>query len=87
MPPAAVGQTCLIKETCRRTVVSPGWWRQGLRTLAVATRLLGEDEYAEWDQRYQAAAAQLEGRDEALADLAAEVGAEFDLVLNARARS
>jgi len=67
--------------------VSPGWWRQGLRTLAVATRLLGEDEYAEWDQRYQAAAAQLEGRDEALADLAAEVGAEFDLVLNARARS
>ncbi len=54
--------------------------RQGLRTLAVATRLLGEDEYAEWDQRYQAAAAQLEGRDEALADLAGEVEAELELV-------
>jgi cation transport ATPase len=63
-----------------RRATAPGRWRQGLRTLAVATRLLGEDEYAEWDQRYQAAAAQLEGRDEALADLAGEVEADLELV-------
>ena len=53
---------------------------QGLRTLAIATRLLGEEEWAEWDGRYQAAAAQLEGRDEALADLAAELEADLELV-------
>ncbi len=38
--------------------------RQGLRTLVVATKEIPEEEWAEWDANYQAAAADLDNRDE-----------------------
>ncbi len=37
---------------------------QGLRTLVVATKEIPEEEWAEWDANYQAAAADLDNRDE-----------------------
>jgi magnesium-transporting ATPase (P-type) len=54
--------------------------RRGLRTLAVATRILSPDEWAAWDARYAAAASRLEGREEALAAVASEVEAGLTLV-------
>ena len=54
--------------------------RRGLRTLAVASRVLSPDEWASWDARYSEAASKLEGREEALAAVAGEVEAGLRLV-------
>jgi len=40
---------------------------QGLRTLLLATRVLGADEWAAWNARYQAAAGSLEKREQRIA--------------------
>ena len=57
-----------------------GFARRGLRTLVVATRVLEADEWAAWDARYSAAASLLEGREEALAEVAGEVETGLTLV-------
>lgn len=48
---------------------------QGLRTLAVATRILDEEEYNKWDEQFQEAAALLDGRDDAIEKLITEARA------------
>lgn len=53
---------------------------QGLRTLVLGTKVLSEEEWADWDGRYQDAAAQLDERDEALAALAVEIEADLEFV-------
>lgn len=53
---------------------------QGLRTLVLGTKILTEDEWSDWDGRYQDAAAQLDNRDEALAALAVEIEANLEMV-------
>jgi magnesium-transporting ATPase (P-type) len=53
---------------------------QGLRTLVLGSRVVGEAEWAAWNTRYQAAAASLEGREEAIAAVAAEVERGLELV-------
>ena len=53
---------------------------QGLRTLVLATRILGEAEWAVWNEGYQEAAASLEGREERIAAEAAKVERELQLV-------
>jgi hypothetical protein len=40
---------------------------QGLRTLLLATRILGADEWAAWNARYQAAAGSLDAREQRIA--------------------
>jgi hypothetical protein len=40
----------------------------------VGTRVLDEGAYADWDAQFQEAAAQLEGRDEAIDKLVAQAG-------------
>jgi phospholipid-transporting ATPase len=46
----------------------------------MGTKVLDQNEWSRWDAAYQQAASLLEGRDEALADLAAEVEADLELV-------
>ena len=53
---------------------------QGLRTLVLGTKVLTEEVWADWDSRYQDAAAQLDNRDEALAALAVEIEADLEFV-------
>ena len=53
---------------------------QGLRTLVLGTKILAEEVWADWDARYQDAAAQLDDRDEALAALAVEIEADLEFV-------
>ena len=53
---------------------------QGLRTLVLGTKILQEEVWADWDSRYQDAAAQLDNRDEALAALAVEIEADLEMV-------
>lgn len=53
---------------------------QGLRTLVLGTKVLSEEVWADWDSRYQDAAAQLDNRDEALAALAVEIEADLEFV-------
>eukprot|EP00884_Botryococcus_braunii_P002411 jgi/Botrbrau1/12170/Bobra.0186s0078.1 len=53
---------------------------RGLRTLAMGTKVLDKGDWRRWDAAYQQAASLLEGRDEALADLAAEVEGDLELV-------
>ena len=53
---------------------------QGLRTLVLGTKILTEEVWADWDSRYQDAAAQLDNRDEALAALAVEIEADLEMV-------
>lgn len=47
---------------------------QGLRTLAIATRVLDDEMYNHWDAGYQEAASLLDDRDEAMDAQIAEVG-------------
>ena len=53
---------------------------QGLRTLAISTRVLEEQALSDWDGRYQEAAALLDGRDEATEKLTEEIEKDLDLV-------
>ncbi len=57
-----------------------GYCWQGLRTLAIGTRVLEEDFYEEWDEGYQEAAALLDGRDEAIDEQISAVEADLELV-------
>lgn len=57
-----------------------GWRLQGLRTLALGSKVLEEDEWEAWDARYQEAAADLDNRDARLAALYAEAEADLQLV-------
>ena len=62
--------------------MTPFWMMtlQGLRTLVLGTKVLSEEVWADWDSRYQDAAAQLDNRDEALAALAVEIEADLEFV-------
>jgi len=53
---------------------------QGLRTLCLANKVMEEEEWADWDRRYQSAAADLEDRDAQLAALYLEAEAGLELV-------
>lgn len=46
----------------------------------MGTKILPEEVWADWDSRYQDAAAQLDNRDEALAALAVEIEADLEMV-------
>ena len=63
----------------RRCRPEHGIW-QGLRTLAIGTRVLEEDFYTEWDEGYQEAAALLDGRDDAIDEQVSAVEADVELV-------
>lgn len=54
---------------------------QGLRTLLLGTKLLEEEEYKQWDAKYQEAAGSMSlDRDEMLSLAAEEIEREFELV-------
>ena len=58
-------------------------WRpalQGLRTLVLGQRVLSEQEWAEWDQRYQQAAGSLDDRDKKIAECMREIEVDIDLI-------
>lgn len=46
----------------------------------MGTKILAEEVWADWDSRYQDAAAQLDNRDEALAALAMEIEVDLEMV-------
>jgi len=54
--------------------------QRGLRTLALATKVVEPDAWSDWHARYRAAGSLLDGRDEALAELADEVERELEFV-------
>ena len=54
--------------------------QRGLRTLALATKVIEPDAWSDWHARYRAAGSLLDGRDEALAELADEVERELEFV-------
>lgn len=54
---------------------------KGLRTLVLGTRLIGKEEYEEWDAKYQAAARSLsEDRESKINAIAEELEKDFELV-------
>ena len=54
--------------------------REGLRTLVLASKLIPENDYVEWDKRYQEASCMFEGRDAALDALGQEVEQDLELI-------
>ena len=54
--------------------------QRGLRTLALATKVIDPKVWSDWHSRYRAAGSLLDGRDEALAGLADEVERDLELV-------
>ena len=53
---------------------------QGLRTLVLGTRILGEDEYQEWNRKYDAAASSLDDREALIAAESAKIERDLELV-------
>lgn len=53
---------------------------QGLRTLVLGQRVLSEQDWAEWDQRYQQAAGSLDDRDKKIAECMREIEVDIDLI-------
>lgn len=53
---------------------------QGLRTLVLATKIIPEDDYLEWDSRYQEAAASFEDRDGKMNALGVEIEQNLELI-------
>lgn len=72
MAAAAGGAVHVAAADCGRAVHAAvaadcdgaGGAAQGLRTLVVATKALGDGEWAQWDERYQEAASDLDRRDQ-----------------------
>lgn len=54
--------------------------REGLRTLVLASKVIPENEYVEWDKRYQDASCLIEGRDDAINSLGLEVEQDLELI-------
>ena len=54
--------------------------REGLRTLVLASKVIPEDDYNEWDNRYQEASCLFEGRDDALNELGLEIERDLELI-------
>ncbi|GAB4813241.1 hypothetical protein N2152v2_000287 [Parachlorella kessleri] len=54
--------------------------RQGLRTLVLGTKIIHEDDYVEWDARYQEAATSFEDRDTKMNNLGNEIEQDLELV-------
>lgn len=54
--------------------------REGLRTLVLASKVIPDTEYSEWDQRYQEASCLIEGRDDAINELGLEVEKDLELI-------
>lgn len=54
--------------------------REGLRTLCVAHRMLGEDEYQEWSKRHEAAAASMTDREIQLEEVASSIEQNLTLL-------
>jgi magnesium-transporting ATPase (P-type) len=54
--------------------------QQGLRTLCLGTRVIPMGAYREWDGRFQAASALMDGREEQMAQLQEEVERDLELV-------
>jgi phospholipid-translocating P-type ATPase (flippase) len=54
--------------------------KQGLRTLVIGTKIIGDEEYQEWDQRYQEAASSFVDRDEKLDALGKEIEQGLELI-------
>lgn len=54
--------------------------QQGLRTLVLASKIVGEDAYADWDARYQEAARSFQGRDAKLDALGMEMERDLELI-------
>jgi len=53
---------------------------EGLRTLVLGTKLIPENEYVEWDRRYQEASCLFEGREDALDGLGLEIETDIELI-------
>ena len=53
---------------------------QGLRTLVLGQRVLSEQQWAQWDQRYQQAAGSLDDRDKKIAQCMLEIEVDIDLI-------
>jgi magnesium-transporting ATPase (P-type) len=54
--------------------------REGLRTLVLASKVIPEDDYNEWDNHYQEASCLFEGRDDALNELGLEIERDLELI-------
>lgn len=54
--------------------------REGLRTLVLASKVIPENEYTEWDKRYQEASCLIDGRDDAIDELGLEVEQDLELI-------
>ncbi|KAJ7444617.1 phospholipid-transporting ATPase 1 [Mycena galericulata] len=67
----------VLKESTRRDMEA--FANNGLRTLCVAWRLLGQDEYTRWGRVYDDATNRVEGRDEAIEAACEEI--ECDLTI------
>ena len=52
----------------------------GLRTLVLAERILTEEEYANFNSRFEAASLKLEGRDEAIDEVNASIEKEMTII-------
>lgn len=53
---------------------------QGLRTLVVCSRIVPDDEWSRFNNRFQAAAASIEHREEKLAAVAEQIEREYTLL-------
>ena len=54
--------------------------KQGLRTLVVASKVIDEETYKDWDSRYQEASGLLEDRDKAMNELGNEIENDLELI-------
>lgn len=53
---------------------------EGLRTLCIASRMLSEDEYQQWAERYKAAASSIHNRDEQIEKVCEEIERDLTLI-------
>ena len=54
--------------------------QKGLRTLALATKVIPNGAYRDWDERFQAASSLMDGREEQMSRLQDEVERNLELV-------
>ena len=54
--------------------------KHGLRTLVLASKVIPEDVYTDWDSRYQEASRMFEGRDAAMDELGNEIEKDLELI-------
>ncbi len=80
LPSSEHNQNSALQGCFSRQITNSRNMMQGLRTLVLATRIVDEQQYQEWNRNYELAASSLEDREARIAAVSEKIERDLELV-------